>query len=174
LSKELIVSGKAARPGGLAFAALFVAFSLFLLSQLGAQTTASPSSQLFSRPSFWPAVGVAGMTAFGVLHLFAERKNRHGGAKEALVWIRALEYLLWFMAYVWIVPVIGYLLATLAFAALLSVRVGYRTWPPVLGATALGFCVVLVFKAFLSVKIPGGAIYDALPEGIGNFMIVNF
>ncbi|EPJ45233.1 MAG: hypothetical protein OFPI_37520 [Osedax symbiont Rs2] len=31
---------------------------------------------------------------------------------------------------------------------------------------------VVIFKSLLEVKIPGGASYQYLPEGIRNFMIV--
>ena len=174
MSKDAPFFDESPHAGGLAFALAFVAFSLFLLSQLGAETRPSPGSQLFTRPSFWPAVGVSGMASFGVLHLIAERRNRRGGAKEVLVWLRAFEFLLWFMAYVWIVPWIGYLAATLAFAAALAARAGYRAARPIACAVMLGFCVVLVFKTFLSVKIPGVAVNEGLPGGLRNFMIVNF
>ena len=44
-----------------------------------------------------------------------------------------------------------------------------------LGAAAFtGLGIVLVFKAALSVKIPGGAIYEYLPDTLRNFLIVNF
>lgn len=174
VSKSAPFFDESPHAGGLAFALIFVAFSAFLLSQLGAETKPSPGSQIFTRPSFWPAVGVIGMVSFGALHLVAQRNSRRGGAKEAFVWLQAFEFLLWFMAYVWIVPLIGYLVATLAFAATLAARVGYRTVRPLACAVVTGFCVVLIFKTFLSVKIPGGAIYDALPGGLRNFMTVNF
>jgi hypothetical protein len=34
--------------------------------------------------------------------------------------------------------------------------------------------IVLVFKTFLEVKIPGGAIYEYLPDTLRTFMILNF
>ena len=174
MSKEAPFFDATPRAGGFAFALIFVAFSAFLLSQLGTETKPSPGGQIFTRPSFWPAVGVIGMASFGVLHLIAELGNRRGGAREALLWLRAFEFLIWFMAYVWIVPVVGYLAATLVFPALLAVRVGYRTTRPLFCSAVLGFCVVLIFKSLLSVRIPGGAIYEMLPNGLRNFMIVNF
>jgi hypothetical protein len=34
--------------------------------------------------------------------------------------------------------------------------------------------IVLVFKTFLEVKIPGGIIYEFLPSTLRSFMILNF
>ena len=76
------------------------------------------------------------------------------------------------MVYVWAVPIIGYLLATLLFAMLLSLRMGYRGVMQIGGAAAVGIAIVVVFKSFLGVKIPGGAIYEYLPDALRNFMIV--
>jgi hypothetical protein len=60
------------------------------------------------------------------------------------------------------------------FCALLAVRVGYRAPQTVASAVAVGIGIVLVFKTLLSVKIPGGAAYDVLPEAVRNFLIINF
>ena len=115
------------------------------------------------------------MVLFALGHLVQSWRSRCKGAgREVLTWARALEYLVWFMAYVWAVPVIGYLAATLIFAGLLAVRVGYRAPRQIALALATGFVIVLVFKAGLSVKIPGAAIYEYLPGALRNFMILNF
>jgi hypothetical protein len=37
-----------------------------------------------------------------------------------------------------------------------------------------GLFIVLIFKTFLEVKIPGGAIYEFLPNTLRSFMILNF
>ena len=165
-----------ARPGALVFALLFVAFSGFLLSQLPGQAKFSAKGNLVAEPAFWPAVGVIGMTAFGALHLLGtfRRKRPVGSLAETGIWMRSIEYLTWFMVYVFAVPVIGYLPATLIFTVLLALRAGYRNhW--MLGAAAFaGLGIVLVFKTFLSVKIPGGAVYDLLPSSLRSFLIVNF
>lgn len=115
------------------------------------------------------------MTGFGLLYLASHwRQILTGTAEETLLWLRAVEYVLWFMAYVWIVPVIGYLPATLLFTVTLSIRQGYRSQKQIINAAAVGLGIVLVFKTGLSVKIPGGALYEFLPASLRNFMIVNF
>lgn len=97
-----------------------------------------------------------------------------GELKEGRRWLRALEYFGWFMVYVYITPVIGYLASTVLFLVLLTWRVGYRNRRMVITSVAVGFAIVLLFKSFLGVKIPGGAIYELLPDSIRSFMIVNF
>ena len=166
------------RPGGLIFAVIFLGFAGLLLSQLDAQTKFSSktwgTAKMFAQPAFWPGVGVVGMVLFGGLHAIgALRARQSGEAYAALFWLRPLEYLGWFMAYVFAVPWIGYLAATVIFTVFLAFRAGYRG-PKVLIAAATGFGIVLIFKTALSVKIPGGAIYEALPDALRNFMILNF
>lgn len=163
------------RAGAVIFVAAFTLFALFLLSQIGAETKFSARGKLFAQPRFWPAVGIGVMVLFGLAHLALNwRKERPGWWAEALIWLRAFEYLAWFMVYVWAVPIIGYLAATILFATALALRLGYRS-RGMLGAAALtGLVIVLVFKTGLAVKIPGGAVYEFLPDALRNFMIVNF
>ena len=115
------------------------------------------------------------MLLFGLAQIAAAWRSRVPGAfPEILNWVRATEYLVWFMAYVAVVPVAGYLPSTVAFTVLLAVRQGYRTAAVLVSAAALGAVVVTVFKAGLSVRIPGGAIYEHLPGALRSFMILNF
>ena len=161
--------------GNLPFAIAFVVVALVLLSQLGSETKFSAKGNLFAQPRFWPGVSVLGMVLFGTAHLaMVWRKKAEGHRREALIWLRAAEYVVWFMAYVLAVPAIGYLGATILFTALLALRQGYRKARQVGTAIAIGIAVVLIFKTGLAVKIPGGAIYEYLPGGLRNFMIVNF
>jgi hypothetical protein len=41
-------------------------------------------------------------------------------------------------------------------------------------AACIGFSIVVIFKSFLEVKIPGGAIYELLPNALRSFFILNF
>ncbi|MCP5072165.1 MAG: tripartite tricarboxylate transporter TctB family protein [Rhodobacteraceae bacterium] len=164
------------RPGDLVFAIAFLAFSIFLLSQLGAETKWVKRTKLVAQPAFWPAVSLIGMTGFALLHWLSSAISPriHGRISELTFWARSIEYAVWFMVYVMVVPRLGYLPATPLFAVLLALRVGYRT-PKMLGGAALtGIVVVLVFKTFLQVKVPGGQIYEALPDGLRAFMLTYF
>ena len=166
-------------PGNLLFAVLFTLFSAWLVLQIGSETKYSASGKLFAQPRFWPAVGVGGMLFFGLIHLLSSWHSREGSSAaealtESVIWIRALEYLIWFMVYVFFVPLVGYLLATIIFTFLLCLRAGYRKPKQLVLAVGTGVAIVLIFKTGLSVKIPGGAVYEYLPDALRNFMIINF
>ena len=204
--------------GSILFALLFVALSLFLVSQLGEEAKFSSKGKLFAQPAFWPGVGVIGMAFFGCLNLIATivqaRRGKYGSPqlaesqpaesrlaksqpaeslenpgeqqsdsyvsvfgselKEGASWLLAFEYFAWFMLYVYATPVIGYLAATVLFLVALTFRVGYRDKRMTIAAVATGFAIVLIFKSFLGVKIPGGAVYESLPDTLRSFMIINF
>lgn len=176
----------AAKPkaGEFLFVMVFVLLSAFLLTELGEQTRFSAKGKLFAQPAVWPAVGVIGMTLFGGLHILltcmSRAKDGVGAAvstevlTEVSSWLRGVEFAAWFMIYVFAVPGLGYLLSTVIFTALLALRMGYRKPRTILFAALAGLCIVLIFKTMLAVKIPGGAIYNALPDMLRNFMIVNF
>ena len=93
---------------------------------------------------------------------------------EVLTWLRAGEYVLWFMAYVYAVPTVGYLPCTIIFTVLLALRMGYRKASTLGWAALAGILIVVVFKSLLQVKIPGAAAYEYLPDGLRNIMIVYF
>lgn len=161
--------------GAKLFALAFLALTLLCLSQIGGQTKFSASGILFAQPRFWPAVGLGGMALFGALHL-AGLRRRHGlpfrsAFADAL---RVGEFALWFMIYVWATPMLGYLPATIVFMMSLGLRLGYRD-RRMLGVAALtGGVIVLLFKTILSVKIPGGALYEILPTGLRVVMMAYF
>lgn len=164
------------RPGDLVFGLMFLGFSLFLLVTLPAQTTWAPGTRLFAQPAFWPYLSVWVMTVFAALHVLSTLVSPPltGRWTEVAFWLRSVEFAIWFMAYVATVPVLGYLPTTVLFALTLSLRLGYRS-PVMLGWAALtGVTVVLIFKTFLQVKVPGGAIYQALPTGVRAFMLTYF
>jgi hypothetical protein len=56
---------------------------------------------------------------------------------------------------------------------LLALRLGYNARMAAWSAVG-GLATVLLFKTFLSVKVPGGAIYEYLPNGLRAFMITYF
>jgi len=161
--------------GQLVFGLVFVLFTVFLLLTLTSETRFTAGKQLFAQPRFWPGAAVLGMFVFGLGHLYGQRKrNNHNTGAELLSWIKALEYFVWFMVYVFAVPVAGYLPTTLLFMFLLALRLGYRSGKSLMLALLIGFTVVLVFKTGLSVRIPGGAVYEQFPSAMRNFMITYF
>ena len=160
----------------LIFVGMFSLASIFLASQLGEQTKFSSSGKLFSQPAFWPAIGVLGMSIFSIFHIVLNlhRISSSNPAKEIMNWVRSLEFLGWFMVYVFFVPLLGYLISTILFTTLLAFRMGYRKSKILFFAFSMGVSIVVIFKTILSVKIPGGLLYEFLPGIFRNFMIVNF
>lgn len=155
------------RPGDFILSLAAFLFALLLLESMSRQTTLIDGQALYAQPSFWPRIAVYSMVLFSGLHLIgAMMSERIRGRKEEVVyWIRSIEFALWFIAYVLIVPRLGYLPATLIFTNLLAFRLGYRRWTWFLAATVFSIVVVIVFKGLLQVKIPAGDIYSLLPAG---------
>ncbi|MCC5999244.1 MAG: tripartite tricarboxylate transporter TctB family protein [Pararhodobacter sp.] len=160
------------------FALASFSVALFLASQWASQTTWFEGQRAGRQPGLWPLIAIVGMLAFGAAELVTcalrNRRARAGGdtaLAEVAFWLRTAEFLGWFLAYVLIVPWTGYLPATLIFCTALAFRLGYRggmLWlAPVMGAA-----VVVLFKGFLSVRIPGGAVYEVFPRAIRNFLVL--
>lgn len=164
------------RPGELVFVLFFLLFAAALLSQIGMQTAWINAKSLPAEPRFWPLISLGGMVLFGTGYLAVQLRKRSSGATrgEMLFWLRTLEYAAWYLAYVLLVPLLGYLLSTLLFCVLLTVRAGYRQASALVAAALFGLFVVVFFKSMLNVRIPGGAIYDVLPAFLRNFMITHF
>jgi len=164
------------RPGDVVFAWLFLAFSVFLLSQLSSQAPWKSDAKIFSQPAFWPTVSVILMTFFAAINLLSSLLSARidGRWVEVWQWIKSAEYAGWFMAYVYLVPVLGYLPITIIFALLLGYRAGYRSAKVFARLVLAAIVIVLVFKTFLQVRIPGAAIYEYLPTAIRSFMLTYF
>lgn len=162
--------------GQFLFALGFFAFSALLLTQIGEQTRWTSGTKLFAQPRFWPAIGLGGMVLLGGLHMLRLPLKRitSADAREAGLWITGFEWVGWFLVYVTLVPIVGYLPVTLVFAVILAKRVGYRGMRWTLVAAGFGLAVVLLFKTFMGVKIPGAILYDHLPSALRSFFIVNF
>ncbi|MFV0383854.1 tripartite tricarboxylate transporter TctB family protein [Paracoccus sp. (in: a-proteobacteria)] len=168
----------ARRTGDTAFNAVCLLVSLFLFSQMWSQTTWAPGQIFAAQPGFWPRLAVIGMVLFSALNLYGSIRDPHADARltalgeEVLLWLRSVEFGLWFMAYVFATPVIGYLPASVLFAIALTLRVGYRSGQALVWAAVAAAATVLLFKSFLQVKIPGGAVYQTLPDGLRNLFVL--
>lgn len=162
--------------GQLLFALVFLVAAVLLLSQLGSETRWVKRTKFFAQPRFWPGVAVGGMVLFSALHLWRLPRKRfqRPDMVEWRIWFFAIEWVLWFLAYVVVVPIVGYLPTTVVFVVLLAWRVGYRSKKMLWIAAGFAVAVVVVFKTFLQVKIPGGALYEYLPDAMRSVMILNF
>lgn len=162
------------RRGQLIFAAGLVAVSALLLAQIGTQTVWVEKTRLVAQPRFWPAVGLGAMVLLGGLHLWRLPwwRNTSDDWQETRRWLAVMEYAAWFMAYVLLVPVLGYLPVTVAFVLALGWRMGYRSRAMMLTGIVFALAVVVLFKGLLSVRIPGGAIYEYLPGALRSLAIL--
>ncbi|MEM6728639.1 MAG: tripartite tricarboxylate transporter TctB family protein [Pseudomonadota bacterium] len=94
---------------------------------------------------------------------------------EAMQWVRALEFVAWFIAYTLIVPILGYLVSTLLLGTLLPFRMGYRGWRWFLICFSVSLAIVLVFRTGLQIKTPVNIwLYSLLPPGPRGFMATWF
>lgn len=164
------------RPGDLYFSMAFLAFSLILAFNLSEQNTWTSNTKLFAQPAFWPYAAVYSMVLFGTLHMLSSLASPMipGRWKEIGFWLRSIEYAGWFMIYVIAVPQLGYLGSTIIFALILAVRLGYRGRAFLISSVVFALTVVLIFKTFLQVKVPGGAVYEMLPTALRSFMLTYF
>lgn len=161
------------------FGVLSFAAALLLFTRIGAETTWLDGRPFVRQPAFWPTVAIVGMTIFGAFELWStwralQREPAGRIGAEVIKWFAALEYLAWFLVYVWVVPVLGYLPTTILFCAALSYRVGYRSGRTLMAAVLTGIATVVIFKSLLGVKIPGGMVYEYLPDAVRNVMILRF
>jgi len=161
------------RPGDLVFATVFFLTAVFLMTQLGTQAPWRGSRNIFAQPAFWPTASLIAMVLFSGLHFLSSALSdrQPGRWAEVWQWIRACEFAGWFLVYVWIVPTLGYLPTTILAALLLALRSGYRSLKIMLTMAIMAAVIVVVFRGFLQVRIPAGALYDYLPASIRVFWL---
>lgn len=164
------------RPGNFFFASVFLLISLVLLSQLGGQAKWMAGTKWSSQPALWPGIAVIGMTVFAGLNWISAfvSPRIEGRWPEVQVWLHSFEFVFWFMAYVYAVPRLGYLPSTILFSLALALRMGYRSGKILGFAVLTSIFVVVIFKSFLQVKVPGGQVYEFLPDAIRSFMLTYF
>lgn len=172
MNPEFFPEGR--KRGEILFSALMILLGGILLAALPWQTTWLDGRDLAAQPRLWPALSLGGVILFAAMHfaLRLQAARTPGRWREGLAWLLSLEYIAYYMVYVWAIPVIGYLLATICFCIGLTYRVGYRgnaLWVALLFA----LFVVLTFKTGFNVKIPAGAIYEYAPESI-QYMLIRY
>jgi len=161
------------RPGNLFFASIFLLFSLALCTQLGIQAKWLSGTKWSSQPALWPNIAIIGMTIFAALNWISAfvSEKIDGRWAEIMVWIRSFEFVLWFMVYVILVPLLGYLPSTVLFGLALSFRMGYRSLKMLSISAFASIAIVVTFKSFLQVRVPGGKAYEFLPDALRSFML---
>ncbi|MCH2164422.1 MAG: tripartite tricarboxylate transporter TctB family protein [Marinovum sp.] len=94
---------------------------------------------------------------------------------ELTKYAAALEYVVYFIAYTLLVPILGYLVSTVLLGTFLTWRLGYRTARWMAIGFASSIAVVIVFRTFLQIKTPVSIwLYDQLPTTTRAFMLTYF
>ena len=132
------------RRGQFAFALGFLTIAAILLILIGDQTAWVNKTKLSAQPRFWPAVGLILMVVMVGLHLWKMpwRGLTRFDRVELRRWLTVFEFAGWFMVYVLVVPVLGYLPTTLIFVPALAWRMGYRSRRMMVICVAFSFAVV--------------------------------
>ncbi|WP_170476098.1 tripartite tricarboxylate transporter TctB family protein [Ruegeria arenilitoris] len=161
--------------GQVVFVVAGLAISLLLLSQIGNQTEWSENARnIGGQPRLWPAIALVIMVFGFAAHYWLMRRRRPNALDwvEARRWVEPLEYLLWFLIYVAVVPRFGFMPMSILFACTLTYRLGYRSRAALGLAAAFGIATVVLFKGLLGVNIPGAQVYEYLPDSIRTFFLV--
>ncbi|MBF9042701.1 tripartite tricarboxylate transporter TctB family protein [Rhodobacterales bacterium HKCCE4037] len=175
MSKTDLIEVKTRVSGQVIFVIAAFVVSLLLLSQIGTQTEWNDNARtIAAQPRLWPAIALAVMVVSFGLHWRLMRRRRPNGLDwiEVKRWVEPLEYLGWFIVYVLAVPRLGFLPMSLVLACALTWRLGYRSRTALILAALFAVAVTAIFKGFLGVNIPGGQIYDLLPDSIRSFFLV--
>lgn len=140
--------------------------------------------KILKQPWVGPAACLCLMLPAAFLNLWAsykstqkqDRKSRPNQTLwEVTQWARALEFISYFILYTWLVPVVGYLIATVLMACYLTYRLGYKGWRWQGIAALSAFVMVLIFRTGLQIKTPVNIwLYNQLPQSAEIFMKVYF
>ena len=175
MNNDELIEVKTRGAGQVVFIIVAFAVSIFLLSQIGTQTEWNANARnIAAQPRFWPAVALTIMVACFGLHwrMMKVRKPNLLDWIEVRRWAEPLEYLVWFIFYVFAVPRLGFLPMSMLFACALTWRLGYHNKGALWCAAGFAIAVTALFKGFLGVNIPGGQIYEFLPNSIRSFFLV--
>ena len=164
------------KPADLVFSVVFLLFSLWLAGQIPSQTKWLSGTRFFAQPAFWSMLGIGMMIFFGAIHLISSlaSQKQQGRWQEVLLWSRSLEYCGWFLAYVILVPIIGYLPVSIMMIFAMLLRIGIRDRKTIIICVFVTIAIVVIFKSLLQIRIPGAMLYETFPPAIRNFFIVYF
>lgn len=165
-------------PGRLVVAVFFLLFGAGGLALLPDFTRTSPGDEgWFTQPWLMPALALTLLTVAALIHTLrlwrAHQPASAGNAGlggELWMWLRASEFFLWYVLYIWMLGVLGYGLSTFVFIAGLGFRAGLRQPRWILAALGITIAMTLLFRLGLKIWVPAADLYEILPAGIRNFM----
>ena len=175
MTKSQFIEVKTKTSGQVVFVIAGFLVAVFLLSQIASQTEWNANARnIAAQPRLWPAVALLVMVVSFGLHWRLMRRRQPNALDwiEVRRWVEPLEFLGWFLLYVFTVPRLGFLPMSLVFACALTWRLGYRSRTALTCAVAFAFAITALFKGFLGVNIPGGQIYEFLPGSVRTFFLV--
>ena len=86
-------------------------------------------------------------------------------------WLRACEFIAYFILYTLSVPILGYLVSTVLMGGFLTARLGYRGWRWAAIALASSLAIVVLFRSVLQIKTPVNIwLYNQMPDGVALFL----
>lgn len=161
---------------------IFAAVSAVLLALIFTATKhGSATAGWWTRPALAPGValsllllanGLSLWRAVSELRAVPPSPDEWQDARARIIgWLRPVEFLVYFAAYLWLIHVIGYLGATLIFVLWLLVRVGFRTPGWLLAGVALVAALILIFRMGLGVWMPAPPLYDLFPDSFREILI---
>jgi hypothetical protein len=161
---------------------IFAAVSAVLLVLLFVATkSGSANAGWWTRPALAPGValgllllanGLSLLRAFAELRAAPATREEWADARaKVLGWLRPIEFLAYFAAYLLAIHTIGYLGATLAFVLWLLVRVGLRSAGWLLAGVVLVTLLILIFRMGLGVWMPAPPLYDIFPDHVREILI---
>ena len=159
------------------FALCALLLAVTLLSLADTELKWKRDASFYLQPGFWSIIALSGMGLFSLASLAQPPWKRHklphfNGALWMRDWFGPAEFVVYFLAYVYLVPRLGYLPSTMLVFPLLVLRTGYRGRKYLALSWIVGIAIVVLFKSLLQVKIPGGEWYSLFPDAIRNFLVL--
>ena len=177
--------------GDFVFSAVALVVALLLLWQFAAESGWNQRDlpqhrvgKILKQPWVGPLMCMSIIVPAALLNLHASWRARRRDARLRLPdrtayelgqWARSFEFIAYFIAYTWIIGILGYLVSTVLFGLFLTFRLGYRSRRWVAISLASGFAVVVVFRTLLQIKTPVNIwLYNLLPPPFDAFMKIHF
>ena len=163
--------------GNRIFAACVLLLAVTLLLFADTELKWKTNTSFHLQPGFWSIIALSGMAFFAIVQLVQppwkiEKPVHFDWLRWAHNWLGPVEYAVYFLVYVYLVPWLGYLPSTLLVFPLLVLRAGYRGRKYLAMSWIVGLAIVILFKSLLQVKIPGGELYSIFPDAIRNFLVL--
>ncbi len=177
--------GLAHNPGlGVFYTAMFI-LGIILLILLPIQTESGPVEQgWWTQPILMPAISIwlfaITATILFFQHIIKVRRSemaRPSGERirvEIFQWFKPVEYFVYYVAYIWLLGMVGYFLSSLIFIIGVGLRVGLRSPRWLLNGLLFAVLLIAVFRWGLQVWVPAAELYELFEKDTRIFLMRNF